>query len=143
MIKIDAGQLSHIRSLAERTYPEECCGLLIGRALAPDEVLVTRIVDSPNVQSDRAHDRFEIDPKVRLDAERSLRGTGERVVGHFHSHPDHPARPSDTDLAMAFEPDLVWVIVAVAQGRADEVRAFRLNETRAAFEPVTIVPGSG
>lgn len=138
MIHLDAVQLRHIRSRAERTYPEECCGLLVGRTLAPGEFLVTRIVDSPNVRSDRAHDRFEIDPKVRLDVERSLRGTDQRVVGHFHSHPDHPAQPSDTDLANAFEPDLVWIIVGVAQGRAGEVRAFTLNEARAAFAPVAI-----
>lgn len=137
MIALSAAQIDHIRRVGEAVYPDEGCGLLVGHDDGGG-VVVTRIVDSPNINADRAHDRFEIDPKIRLDVERALRGGPERVVGHFHSHPDHPAEPSDTDLSMAYEPDLVWVIVSVAAGRAEAVRAFRLDERRSAFAEIAI-----
>ena len=130
--------IAHIKSMAERAYPEECCGLLVGRRQGAGVVVVTRIVDSPNVHPERTRDRFEIDPKIRFDLERDLRGSAERIIGHFHSHPDHPAEPSETDRAMAFEPELVWVIVAVADARAEEIRAFKVDEARGAFAAVEI-----
>jgi proteasome lid subunit RPN8/RPN11 len=138
MIRLDEAHLKQIRAAAERAYPEECCGLLVGRVAPTGEIEVTRVVDSPNIRQDRAHDRFEVDPKIRLAVERSVRGTDERVVGHYHSHPDHPARPSETDRAMAFEPELVWVIVAVGTGGVQEVRAYKLDETRGDFAAVEI-----
>ena len=77
---------------------------------------MSRIVPADNVARERQRDRFEIDPKVRIDTERAVRGTGEAVVGHYHSHPDHPAAPSATDANMVYEPDLIWVIVSVDRG---------------------------
>ena len=138
VIRMNEAQIAHIKGAGERAYPEECCGLLVGHAPRADEVAVTRIVDSPNVHPERTRDRFEIDPKIRFDVERDLRGSAERIIGHFHSHPDHPAEPSETDRAMAFEPELIWVIVAVADGRAGETRAFKVDEARGAFAAVEI-----
>jgi proteasome lid subunit RPN8/RPN11 len=137
MIRLRADHLAQIRTAAERAYPEECCGLLVGQG--SDVIDVTRIVESPNIRKDRARDRFEVDPKIRLEVERAVRGTPERVVGHYHSHPDHPARPSETDRALAFEPELVWVIVAVSADGVQEVRAYKLDNARAGFVAVDIV----
>lgn len=61
---------------------------------------------------------FEVDPALRLRLHRTLRGAGEDVVGVFHSHPDSPAEPSPRDLERAWEPDLAWLVVSVAGGRA-------------------------
>ena len=139
MLRLSDLQLAHIRRAAERAYPEECCGLLVGHDSEGD-ICVTRVVDSPNVHPERTRDRFEVDPKIRLDLERELRGTPERIVGHFHSHPDHPAMPSETDRTMAFEPALVWVIVAVLGGCIEEVRAFKPDEPQGDFAELEIGP---
>ena len=139
MIELSAAQLILIRAAGERAYPEECCGLLVGRDMAGGRISVTRIVESENVRRDRAHDRFEIDPQVRIAVEREVRGSPERIVGHYHSHPDHPARPSQTDLEMVFEPNLIWLIVGVATGAAREVNAFKVNANGDGFDDIAIV----
>ncbi len=139
MIELSAAQLILIRAAGERAYPEECCGLLVGRDMADGRISVTRIVESDNVRRDRAHDRFEIDPQVRIAVEREVRGSPERIVGHYHSHPDHPARPSQTDLEMVFEPNLIWLIVGVETGAAREVGAFRVNANGDGFDDIAIV----
>lgn len=142
MIELSLAQLDHIRNVAERAYPEECCGLLVGHDRTGGIVAVTRLVDSPNVRRDRARDRFEIDPKIRLAVEREIRDGMDRVVGHYHSHPDHPARPSATDLEMAFEPSLIWVIVGVEAGRAASIAAFEVTGGGEAFDEIAIVQGA-
>ena len=69
---------------------------------------------------------------------RDLEGTPERMVGHYHSHPDHPAKPSDTDIGMAFEPELVWLITAVINGTAGRTRAWRLDRETRATRPIEL-----
>ena len=138
-IVLGASQRARIVAIAERAYPEECCGLLVGLDDPDGRIVVTRLVESRNLRTERARDRFEIDPQVRITVEIELRGRAERVVGHYHSHPDHPARPSATDLESAYEPNLVWVIVGVADGLAGELNAFRLDEAAGAFEPLPMV----
>ena len=137
MIRLRADQLAQIRTAAERAYPEECCGLLVGHG--SDVLEVTRVVESPNIRRDRARDRFEVDPKIRLAVERAVRGTSERLVGHYHSHPDHPARPSEIDRSMAFEPELVWVIVGVGAAGVLDIRAYKLREADADFVAIDLV----
>lgn len=83
---------------------------------------VSGIQPARNV-AERPRERFEVDPQIRFDLMRRLRGTSERIVGHYHSHPDHPAAPSRHDAEMAFEPDLVWLILAVVAGRAAAITA--------------------
>jgi proteasome lid subunit RPN8/RPN11 len=107
--------------LAESTYPNEACALLIGRRGLGDDFRVARVEPSRNLASDTRR-RFEIDPGLRIGIERELRGASEaapmRVIGVWHSHPDGPAAPSATDAAMIFEPDLAWAITAVVAGQA-------------------------
>ena len=122
MIGLPRPLLLRIRAAAEEAYPGECCGLLVGHGDDQGGLEVTAIEPSPNVAAG-VNDRFEVDPRVRLDVMRALENTPESIIGHYHSHPDHPAEPSAHDLEMAFEPDLVWVIAAVEGARATEVRA--------------------
>lgn len=139
MIRLTLAQLEDINTQAERAYPNECCGLLAGIRIPDGTVTVTRIVPSPNVligeDGRGGHDRFEVDPQVRFDLMRALHGTTENIVGHYHSHPDHPAKPSEHDLDMAFEPDFIWLITAVVKGQPGKTRAWRLNrETRSVVD---------
>jgi proteasome lid subunit RPN8/RPN11 len=123
MIRLPPELLAEMRRLAEAAYPEECCGLLIGRREA-EAVVVTRQAPSPNVTAGNRRRTFEVSPQVRFDLMRELRDGPETIVGHYHSHPDGAAEPSATDLAMAWEPDLAWVILAVPGGQA----AFAVEE---------------
>ncbi len=117
--------LRTIGDLAERAYPAECCGLLVGcRDVDSDEVRITRIVPSINLLAEETPRRFEVDPALRFRLMRELLGGPEEIVGHYHSHPDGPAVPSARDAEMAFEPDLLWVIVSAGAGGATETAAY-------------------
>jgi proteasome lid subunit RPN8/RPN11 len=131
--------LKQIAAAAEAAYPKECCGLLVGRAEPSGDRVVVRIVDSPNVAEGGTRDRFEVDPQVRFDVQRALEDGPERIVGHYHSHPNHAAQPSARDLEMAWEPDLVWLIVAVEDGRVGETTAHLLDRETGKFRPAQIV----
>ncbi len=139
MIAISSALMEQIIKACEAAYPEECCGLLSGTGDGTDAPLtITGVHPSDNVSTTRKHDRFEVDPKVRFDLMRALEGGPGRIVGHYHSHPDHAAEPSQHDLEMAFEPDLLWLIVAVEGGRASETTAHRVNAGRTAFEKLPL-----
>lgn len=130
--------LDQMAQSAEHAYPEECCGLLIGHGDDATGIAVTRVAASRNVAEGRQRDRFEVDPRLRFDLMRALEGGSERIVGHYHSHPDHPARPSAHDSEMAWEPDLVWLIVSVANGRADEITAHMFDPDAGRFREIPL-----
>ncbi len=123
---LSKAQDADLRRAALIAFPRECCGLLVGHGEA--DVTVTRLVPAANL-ADAPEQRFLIDPQVQFDQLRALRGGPERVVGHYHSHPNGRAQLSPHDLAMADDPDAVWLVMAVeeAQGqrRAMPPRAFR------------------
>jgi len=97
--------MERLRSEAEASAPEECCGLLLGREI------IDEVRPAANVAPDRRH-RFEIDPQALVDAYRAARSGGPQVMGYYHSHPAGPAGPSDVDRAMAAGDGKVWAIVA-------------------------------
>jgi proteasome lid subunit RPN8/RPN11 len=139
MIRLGALQLKTITDAAEHAYPAECCGLLAGFREGSGIIRVSRVVASRNVAGSSHLDSFEVDPQVRFDLMRACdEAAGETLVGHYHSHPNHPARPSVRDLAMAYEPDLVWVIVGVAEGRVEGANAFMLAPDGKAFREIEI-----
>ena len=148
MILLPAAVRARLESEAEVAYPEECCGLLVGWRNADGSTALEHAVASPNVAVGRRHDRFEVDPRVRFALARRLAGTSSAIVGHYHSHPDHPAEPSATDMAMALEPDLLWLIVAVTRRpsgdrpHAGDVRAFRIEPGGSIVE-LPIAAGDG
>ena len=98
---------------------------------------VTGIRPIPNLNIERAHDRYEMDPKELLAAEREARAQGVSVIGVYHSHPDHPARPSAHDLERAWN-DLTYMIVSIRQGKAAEWTCWLLNEAEKVFEPQVV-----
>ena len=135
---IPAALLKNVTDAAEASYPDEACGLLIGAPKADDVILVSEVKSAPNVASGSRGDRFEIDPQVRFALTRRLRGGAERIIGHYHSHPDHPASPSGRDLEMAFEPDLIWLITSVLAGRAVDTSAYILDPVADHFRQIDL-----
>lgn len=129
MLVIAPDHLKQITDAAEAAFPRECCGLLAGRGgPAEGSIRVTRVVPAANVTEDNAEDSFEVAPQARFDLHRALEGTDERLVGHYHSHPNGIARPSPRDLARAYEADLIWVVVGVRGGQAAQVTAHALAD---------------
>lgn len=100
-------------------------------------MVVLRAVPAANVATDRRR-RFEIDPAIRFKLLREVRGGNETMIGHYHSHPNHPAVPSATDLAMAFEPDLLWLIIAVTADGAGPIAAFKPQPAAGRFMPLPV-----
>lgn len=114
-------------------YPGECCGALIGRPMIDRRGhLVLKLRPLDNEHGGGRDDRFLIHPETVLAAEKEARALDLQVIGYYHSHPDHPAEPSDLDREHAW-PDLSYVIVSVRDGKAAEVRSWRLAEDGSRF----------
>ncbi|HEX2252922.1 MAG TPA: M67 family metallopeptidase [Thermoanaerobaculia bacterium] len=126
--------LTVIHRHASATYPEECCGVLVGRELRGIQgVFVERVLSVGNAREESRENRFLIPPETVLAAQKEARAAGLDVVGYYHSHPDHPARPSEFDREHAW-PGLSYLIVSVEKGQAVETRSWRLAEDRSRFD---------
>ena len=127
ILSLTQAHLDRMRTAAVAAYPAECCGLLVGLETTA-QWQVTQVVPTHNLWATERNDRFAIDPVIHLTWKRRLRGRQEHLIGHYHSHPNGEAYPSGTDLAMGFEPELVWVIVAVnSNRRIGATKAYRLD----------------
>ncbi len=135
-VRLSPAQLQAIERAAEAAYPEEACGLLVGRAGPGGAWQVSTVEVSANVAEPPRTRRFEVDPKLRLRLERELRESPDSIVGVYHSHPNGSAEPSETDISMIFEPDMVWLITAVTDGRAGATKAYKPTQDGAAFRPL-------
>lgn len=128
MLKLPQSAYDQLRRHGEETYPHECCGVLLGQ-MDGDQRLVTSIAPCSNTRSDSPHNRYNIDPKELIRVQREGRERGEDIVGFYHSHPDHPARWSLTDLADAHWLGCSYVITSVKKGKAAVTNAFELAGT--------------
>ena len=146
MIKITMQQLDDIRRHAEREYPRECCGLLIGRIEDGGRtraVFETYPVANAWDESEAMHRRMMITPQDYMRAERQYSGRGLGVVGNYHSHPDHPAVPSAFDLEhLAPWPTMSYVVVAVSERRTIDLRSWELAADRSRFNEEEILKGN-
>ncbi len=125
--------LDAIRSHGEATYPEEGCGFLLGTVRdGTNHVHTIRQVE--NRQSTNRTHRYTITPDDYRTAQRAAAEQELNVVGFYHSHPDHPAQPSETDLAEATFPGYTYIIVSVQDGTADQLAAWTLAPDRTRFE---------
>ncbi len=119
---------STLETWASEGYPAEVCGILIGsrtdRAVRIEDVTLAH-----NLNREHARDRYELDPQDLLRSDERARGLGLDVVGIWHTHPDHPARPSATDRGGAWD-DWVYVIVSVNAGKVADTRAWCLQSGR-------------
>jgi proteasome lid subunit RPN8/RPN11 len=114
-----------IRAHGEETYPHECCGALLGRP-TPEGWSIDSSVKAGNARTDSAHNRYQISPGELVGIEREARKQRLSIAGFYHSHPDHPAQWSATDLAEAHWLGCSYVITAVAQGKAVVTNSFLL-----------------
>ena len=143
-----------IRQHGAKDYPSECCGILLGHADG-DRKEVTEVVPLENLRrdperaqallpleaprSESERNRFLIDPRDQIRVEKDARARGLEVLGYYHSHPDHPARPSNYDRDHAW-PWYSYVIIGVERGEPKELNSWVLSDDRSTFdqEPVQL-----
>ena len=128
MLKICRTDFDALRRHGEETYPNECCGVLLGQ-MDDDQRIVASVARCGNTRSDSPRNRYHIDPKELIRIQRDGRERGEDIVGFYHSHPDHPARWSQTDLAEAHWIGCSYVITSVEKGKAVNTNSFELTGT--------------
>jgi len=133
MLRLRARHTEIVHSHLCRAYPEEGCGVLLGREVAGARQ-IERVIGFDNVREESRHNRYLISPEQFLAAEREARREGLDVIGFFHSHPDHPSRPSGFDLEHAW-PWYSYLIVSVERGAVKDARSWRLADDRSGFEP--------
>lgn len=131
MLTLSPSAQAALRRHGEETYPEECCGILLGvfKSDLPEVEpnVATQAVPCTNVRSDSPRNRYAIDPKELIRIQRDARAQNLEIVGFYHSHPDHAALWSSTDLAEAHWIGFSYVITSVVRGQAKETRSFRLT----------------
>ena len=130
--RLDPGVASAIRRHGEETFPHECCGALIGR----DHGVVAS-VPLPNTTEEGPRRRFLVRPSDYRMAEQKATELGSELLGFYHSHPDHPARPSQFDLDHAW-PNFAYVIVSVMSGAARDMTVWYLQDDRSRFDEGTL-----
>ena len=134
------GMIKH----AESGYPYEVCGVMIGsgdkithfrecKNLIAEDLVETEFKNSNNLDKERLRDRFELDPKSYIDADEWARIKGLEILGIYHSHPDHPSRPSETDRQIA-SPFWGYIIFSINQGKFNDARLWYINEDAYQFE---------
>ena len=126
VLRMEQAQFDEIRRHGEETYPYESCGVLLGHA----EEGVNAVMDAvpaTNTRTDSAHNRYSIAPQELIRIQREARRRGLDIVGFYHSHPDHPAQWSKTDLAEAHWFGCSYVITSVMGNGAERCRATETN----------------
>ena len=118
-----------LRAHGEETYPNECCGVLLGKNQPGVGNRVHAIVPAGNTRTDSAHNRYHIAPQELVRIQRQARGLGYDIVGFYHSHPDHPAQWSKTDFAEAHWMGCSYIITSVEKGKATVTNSFLLSGT--------------
>ena len=129
-VEIRAGAVAEIVAHARADAPLECCGLLIGLGCRIEGVYRAR-------NSRSSPTRYQVEAEDHFAALRAARAAGLAVVGAYHSHPRSSAAPSATDLAEAFHPEFIWIVVGLPDREVPDIRAFRLDAGN--FRPLSLV----
>ncbi len=138
MILIEPGPLSQIESQAIAIYPDECCGFLLGKEDQDGKRVIHLVREVDNAKPGDKRRRFEITGRDYMLAEHFAEESGLQLLGIYHSHPEHPAIPSEQD-RIAAQPWFSYVIVSVVKAQTDHIRSWRLNEI-AQFEEEIFSP---
>jgi proteasome lid subunit RPN8/RPN11 len=125
-----------IRAHAARDYPHECCGVLLGQVEGETKI-VTEMRALENVHEEGHERRYLISPEAMFRVEREARANGLKTLGFYHSHPDHPARPSEYDREWAW-PWYSYIIVAVVRGESQQMTCWTLDDDRQTFQEEAI-----
>ena len=129
------GAWAALESHLIQAYPNEACGVLLGRAEAPFAVVEAHAC--ANLNTERSRDRYLMDPADQIRVEKDARRRSLDVVGYYHSHPDHPAQASATDLELSWE-QVLYIIVSVREGKVAERRAWFRPLGQKSFEEVAL-----
>jgi|SRR5580658_442767 proteasome lid subunit RPN8/RPN11 len=127
MLKLSQSAYASVRQHGEETYPHECCGVLLGQFGDDGTKTVSRVARCGNTRADSLHNRYNIDPGELIRIQSEGRELGEDIVGFYHSHPDHPAQWSPTDLAEAHWFGCSYLITSVEKGAAAITNSFELT----------------
>ncbi len=136
MLRIKGSALQKAIAQAEKDYPYETCGLFLGR-VEGNLRTVFGAYETPNANPDRKNDRYEISPEDYLKAEKKAKEFGLEIVGVYHSHPDHPDRPSQFDEERAFE-GFSYLILSVSKGKVVSYRSWELVDQKFKEEKILI-----
>ncbi len=142
MILIKKEHLDDIEAHGKEGYPNEVCGIILGvcglgiSGSEGNEAL--QIKRAVNLNSDRAHDRYELDPQDILMAEKDARDKGLEIIGFYHSHPDHPDVPSEFDRERAW-PSYSYIISSIMGGKEASTKSWLLNDESQVFEEEKII----
>jgi proteasome lid subunit RPN8/RPN11 len=130
--------LEQIRQAGEAGYPDEVCGLMLGRDGTDGRTISALVPVANSFEGEEQYHRYLITPEDMFRAEREARRLGLDVLGVYHSHPNAPARPSEYDRDHAAWTTWSYVIVPVGEGKAGDVRAWKLHDDRSAFDEVDL-----
>ena len=136
MLRLNDEIASRIRAHGAETYPHECCGALLG-ADSGDTREIRQLLPLANRRDDSPRTRFSIAPEDFRSAEACAKELGLELLGWYHSHPDHPALPSEFDRAQAW-PWYSYVILSVEKGAPKQLLSWRLSDDRMRFLPEAI-----
>jgi proteasome lid subunit RPN8/RPN11 len=130
--RLSSDVAAKIRAHGEETYPHECCGALLGREVTDDLREISALFPLVNRRDDSPRNRFSVTSEDVRDAEKAAREKGLDVLGWYHSHPDHPAKPSQYDQDHAW-PWYSYIIVSVANGEPQYMTSWRLSDDRSGY----------
>lgn len=132
MIRFPKAAFEAIQTHARRDLPNEACGYLVGKA---GEVAYAL----PMTNVDASPEHYTFDPQEQFNAYNRAKAEGLTLVGVYHSHPSTPARPSEEDIKLAYDPNVSYVIVSLA-GEEPDVKSFRIVKGEVTPEPIKVVP---
>ncbi len=135
---VSPGQMARMAAHAEQAYPFEGCGMLLGHVSNGRKVVVDVLPTGNAREAEARHNRYLIPPEEILQGELEAEARGLDVIGYFHSHPDHPARPSEFDRDHAW-PWYSYLILGVREGRVEASRSWQLREDRSGFDEEVLV----
>ena len=127
VVNINKATLDEIIKHSESGFPHEVCGVLIG-----DGSSITEFKICTNLNTERAHDRYDLDPEAYNEADRWARSKELMIMGIYHTHPDHPSRPSEFDRERAW-PDWFYIILSIQNGEFDNFRTWILEDFDSQF----------
>ncbi len=139
MLKIKKELIEEIAREGEAGYPFEICGFILGKIDYKNNIReAEEVFQVENKNKERANDRFEIDPKDYLKVEDYADKKGIQIIGIYHTHPDHPDRPSQTDLMFA-QPDMSYIIMSIKNGKSSNWRSWELENDHFIEEEVEVI----
>ena len=136
-LRVDPACHAAMCAHAEQTYPEECCGSMLGRDLPNGDREVVAVIEGTNSKEGNRERRFLLSPEEQLAAEKTAQSQGLDVVGIYHSHPDHPSQASEFDRQHAL-PYWSYLIISCLSGKTASVQSFRLADDRSVFFEETL-----